>query len=146
MCAGGVKIEAAGSMMTIPSTAARGPLDGMMRFWTKGSRLALLLTGLLVLVMPLTEYFWDFDHFLRGGQDIELGLFSVLMVICLILVMLRHVSRGLSLILAIWARLSLIPRDRASRKANLSADRVLELRVLESPIPAISRYSLPILI
>jgi hypothetical protein len=132
--------------MAIPSKASGRRLDGMMRFWAKGSRIVLLLTGLLVLVMPLTEYFWNFDHFLRGGQDIELGLFSLLMVICLILVMLRRIDEGLTFVLAIGERLFLFPRVRAASDANLFVEQALDLQKMEFPTPAISRYTLPILI
>jgi hypothetical protein len=40
-------------------------------------RVLILLTALLLGVMPWTEYFWDFNNFLRGGQDLELGLLSI---------------------------------------------------------------------
>jgi hypothetical protein len=132
--------------MTIPSTASGRRLDGMMRFWTKGSRIVLLLTGVLVLVMPITEYFWNFDHFLRGGQDIELGLFSLLMVTCLILVMLRHIDEGMTFVLAICDRLFLVPRDRTASDVNLFVEQALDLQKSEFPAPAISRYTLPILV
>lgn len=47
------------------------------RRWTTEllSRLLVLLTGLLLCAMPITEYFCNWDHFLRGGPDVE---FSVL--------------------------------------------------------------------
>ena len=61
--------------------------DRMSLGWTRGSRVALLLTVLVVVVMPWTEYFWHFDKFLRGGQDLEFGFLSVTTLICLILLM-----------------------------------------------------------
>lgn len=42
-------------------------------------RLLVLLTTLLVLVMPVTEHLCNWDHFLRGGQDVEFNLLAVLL-------------------------------------------------------------------
>jgi hypothetical protein len=42
-------------------------------------RLLVLLTTLLVLVMPVTEHLCNWDHFLRGGQDVEFNLLAGLL-------------------------------------------------------------------
>ena len=42
-------------------------------------RLLVLLTTLLVLVMPVTEHLYSWDHFLRGGQDVEFNLLAALL-------------------------------------------------------------------
>lgn len=42
-------------------------------------RLLILLTTLLVLVMPITEHLCNWDHFLRGGQDVEFNLLAALL-------------------------------------------------------------------
>lgn len=42
-------------------------------------RLLVLLTTLLVLVMPITEHLCNWDHFLRGGQDVEFNLLAGLL-------------------------------------------------------------------
>ena len=42
-------------------------------------RLLVLLTTLLVLVMPVTEHLCNWDHFLRGGQDVEFNLLAALL-------------------------------------------------------------------
>jgi len=48
--------------------------------WTRPlSRLLVLLTTLLLLVMPVTEHLCNWDHFLRGGQDVEFNLLAVLL-------------------------------------------------------------------
>lgn len=51
-----------------------------------------LICGLL-LVMPYTEYFWNFDKFLRGGQDLELGIFALLCFLCMVVVLARRLPR-----------------------------------------------------
>ena len=56
--------------------------------------------------MPLTEYYWTFDKFLRGGQDLEFGLLSMAAVFCLVLVLSQQRRLGVILILAVreWLR------------------------------------------
>lgn len=75
--------------------------DGMSSIWAAGSRVALLLTAIVILVMPLTEYFWHFDQFLRGGEDFELGLLLVASIICLALVLLQHSKRLVQRLLSV---------------------------------------------
>ncbi len=64
-------------------------------------RLLLLLSALLVAATPWTEYFWDFDHFLQGGQDLEFGLLSILTVLCLVLVVWWHTKQRLGSIVSV---------------------------------------------
>jgi hypothetical protein len=42
-------------------------------------RAVLILTEVLLLVMPLTEHFCQWDKFLRGGPDVEFGILSLLL-------------------------------------------------------------------
>ena len=51
--------------------------------------------------MPWTEYFWHFDRFLQGGQDLELGLLAVVSVLCLALLLAEHFKKGIARIVAI---------------------------------------------
>jgi hypothetical protein len=48
-------------------------------------RLLVLLTTLLVLVMPVTEHLYNWDHFLRGGQDVEFNLLAGLLFAAMVL-------------------------------------------------------------
>jgi hypothetical protein len=43
------------------------------------SRLLVLLTTLLLLVMPVTEHLCNWDRFLRGGPDVEFSLLAALL-------------------------------------------------------------------
>jgi hypothetical protein len=43
------------------------------------SRLLVLVTTLLLLVMPVTEHLCNWDHFLRGGPDVEFSLLAGLL-------------------------------------------------------------------
>jgi len=48
-------------------------------------RAVLILTELLILLMPLSEYFCKWDKFPRGGPDVEFGLLSLLLFAGLVL-------------------------------------------------------------
>ena len=73
-----------------------------------------LFTAMLLAVMPLTEYFWHFDKFLRGGQDFEFGLLSLATVFCLVLITSQRRKEKVIFLLAILQRLS-FPCIRAGR-------------------------------
>jgi hypothetical protein len=52
-------------------------------------RFLLVLAAVELVSMPLTQYAWNWDHFLHGGVDFESSL--LLVVICLgLLLVLRH--------------------------------------------------------
>jgi len=118
----------------------------MSLVWVEGSRVALLLTAILVLVMPWTEYFWHFDKFLRGGQDFELGLLSVATFICLILVMLQHGKRGVTLILASRTWICFVLRHRDDPVPGMLCGLVADWHTIAVPSPALSRNTLPLLV
>ncbi|WP_353068540.1 hypothetical protein RBB75_14875 [Tunturibacter empetritectus] len=80
-------------------------------------QILVLLTTLLVAVMPVTEYLWTFDKFLRGGQDCEFGLLALAAVFCLMLVLSHQRRAVLALILSLRRVLSSLfqPADPAAR-------------------------------
>jgi hypothetical protein len=52
-------------------------------------RFLLVLAAVELVSMPLTQYAWNWDHFLHGGMDFESSL--LFLVICLgLLLVLRH--------------------------------------------------------
>ena len=75
--------------------AAASTWEGMLeivcnlwnRRWTTMllGRIVVLLTGLLLFMMPITEYACDWDHFLRGGPDVEFSLLAWLLFAAFIL-------------------------------------------------------------
>ena len=68
-------------------------MNGSSQVCSVGGRVLILLTALLLAVTPWTEYLWHFDNFLHGGQDMELGLLSLLTIFCLVLVLLQDSKR-----------------------------------------------------
>jgi hypothetical protein len=65
------------------STTSRTLINGSSQVCSLGGRVLILLTALLLAVTPWTEYLWHFDNFLHGGQDMELT------ILCLMLVLLQ---------------------------------------------------------
>ena len=68
--------------------------------WIAAGRLLLVLTGILLAVSPWTEYLWDWDRFLHGGQDCEFGLLAIALAFGLVLVLSQTRRQGLALFLA----------------------------------------------
>ena len=83
-------------------------------------RVLIVLTALLIAVIPWTEYYWDFDNFLHGGQDFELGLLATITVFCLVLVLLQHNKQGVTFWSALrrWLSISLLHHDPASPRLS----------------------------
>jgi hypothetical protein len=118
--------------------------EGMSWFWTAGSRIALLLTAAIVLVMPWTEYFWHFDKFLQGGQDFELGLLFMATSVCLVFFMLQHGKHTVRLLMSLRKWLSIILRnDRIMVPGSLSG-LITASHVIAVPSPSLGLYTLPL--
>jgi hypothetical protein len=58
-------------------------------------RVLVLLTTLLVLVMPVTEHLCNWDHFLRGGQDVEFNLLAALLFAAMVMLSMSGTSMQL---------------------------------------------------
>jgi hypothetical protein len=69
-------------------------------------QILIFLTALLVAVMPVTEYLWTFDKFLRGGQDCEFGLLALAAIFCLVLVLSHQQKEILAFFLSLQSVLS----------------------------------------
>jgi hypothetical protein len=109
-------------------------------------RLLLLLSALLVAITPWTEYFWDFDHFVQGGQDFELGLLSVLTVLSLVLVVWWHAKKRLSSIVSIFCvRSRLHGQQDASDASGCCALALFSLAFHKTDFP-LHTYQPPLLI
>ena len=109
-----------------------------------GGRILVLLTIMLVVVMPLTEYLWHFDHFLQGGQDFELGLLSVMTFLCLTLVLFQHGRRSVSFLMALrrWSARIFRASDPGTPGSLLGL--INGLHAVPRPSPALDLYTLPL--
>jgi hypothetical protein len=128
------------------TSTTRPSTDCISLAYARGGRLLLLFTAILIVVMPLTEYFWQFDGFLHGGQDFELGLLSLLTIFSLVLVLLQQRRQNVALLLRVRSRrwLSLLFADRGPR----AVENACSLIAHSAPAPlsscALCRYNLPI--
>lgn len=76
-------------------------LPGLSQWCDVAGRLLLSLACALLIVMPWTEYFCRFDRFLRGGNDLELGLLALITFYCLVLLLARHLKQEIANLLAV---------------------------------------------
>jgi hypothetical protein len=109
-----------------------------------GGRTFVLFAMILILVMPLTEYYWTFDKFLRGGQDMEFGMLSLAAVLCLILVLsLQRKRRVISFLAArqwLWSA-----SGRRHRQVPASSQAAIVISSGSLPAcPALAGYALPL--
>jgi hypothetical protein len=81
--------------------AGQTPVEGLSQSHAMGGRLLLLFTGLLLAVMPMTEYYWHFDRFLRGGEDLEFGILFVVTILSLAIVLSRCRRQTMAVIHAV---------------------------------------------
>jgi len=109
-----------------------------------GGRLLLLLTMILVLVMPLTEYLWHFDQFMRGGQDFEFGLLSMMTFLCLILVLLQHGRLSISCLMGLRRWLVVIFRQADPGAPGSLLGLITPSHAVPLPSAALRLYNLPL--
>ncbi|MCU1251263.1 MAG: hypothetical protein JWQ49_4292 [Edaphobacter sp.] len=126
------------------STAVRSPIDGISQAHALGGRLLILFTAILIFVMPWTEYFWQFDRFLRGGQDCELGLLSLLTIFSLVLVLLQQRRQNVVLLLTVRRWLSLIFEDADPRAVANACSLIANSDAMPLSSRTLYRYNLPI--
>jgi hypothetical protein len=65
-----------------------------------GTWLLLALVGTSLLSSPVTQQMWEWDRFLRGGQDFETGSFLILVSCCLLVVLVHSCKVALHAVLA----------------------------------------------
>jgi hypothetical protein len=118
--------------------------QGLSQACAAGGRTFVLFATILILVMPLTEYYWTFDKFLRGGQDMEFGMLSLAAVLCLILVLsLQRKRRVISLLAArqwLWSA-----SRRRHRPVPTRSQATIVISSDSLPLyPALTGYALPL--
>ncbi len=124
------------------TTSNRSHTATISRAYAILSGVLIFFAALLLAVMPVTERFWDFDHFLRGGQDFEFGFLALLVVLCLVLLLAQNANIECSLLLALrrWLRFIFPPAAGLDTVTTFHA--VLE----DQPISRLSirLYTLPL--
>lgn len=102
----------------------------------------LFLVAVSLLTMPITQRLWNWDHFLRGGQDFELSVFLVLSFFCLVLVLSRHCKQCVDSLFAAGSRLAYEPSDQ--RRGGASLLGAFPLRAKCPGDPTRDLFSLPL--
>jgi hypothetical protein len=93
-------------------------MDAVSRICAIGGRALVLVSALLVMVMPITEYFWHFDRFPYGGQDFELSILSVLAILGLMIVLIQHAKSGVSFLFGLRQKLAMVLQNRWTQVDN----------------------------
>jgi len=126
------------------TSTTRPSIDCVSLAYARGGRLLILFTAILIFVMPWTEYFWQFDGFLRGGQDFELGLLSLLTIFSLVLVLLQQRRQNVTLLLTVRRWLSLVFEDADPRAVAKACSLTAHSDAVPRSSRALCRYNLPI--
>ena len=106
-------------------------------------RILLMLTAILLVTAPLTQYIWTWDHFLHGGQDYELSTLMVLAFLCLVLVLAQHCKQSMDLLFAARRQSSFL--SRASLAATIApAGPLSTLSSGCGASPGLVEFSLPL--
>jgi hypothetical protein len=115
---------------TICNLRYRGWTSDLGQWTLPVGRLLVLLTTLLVLVMPVTENLCNWDHFLRGGQDVEFNLLAALLFAAMVVLsmsgrMMRPPMMGPTVAAAIGscgdAIVGALARQKPSPRAGASS-------------------------
>jgi len=94
--------------------------------------------------MPWTEYFWHFDRFLHGGQDIELSLLMVLAALCLMVVLFQHGRKNLQLCFHLRCWLMVLFRSKNVMTPGSFLGLIAPHHAVPLPSPMLGKYNLPI--
>ena len=126
------------------SIASRTTSDRTFEARAVGGRILILLTAVLLLVTPFTEYYCHFDKFLYGGQDFEIGLLSTIAILCLVLVLMQHGKQGVTFLLALRRWLSFVFQPSDPAKQGSLCGLIAATHAAPLPSPALGIYNLPI--
>jgi len=106
-------------------------------------RVLLMLTAILLVTAPLTQYIWTWDHFLRGGQDYELSTLMILAFLCLALVLAQHCKQSVNLLFAARRQCSLLSRAPVAPRVALAGRSSIFYSECGAS-PGLEKFSLPL--
>ena len=123
--------------------AGQTPIDGLSLSHAMGGRLLLLFTGLLLAVMPWTEYYWHFDRFLRGGEDFEFAILFVVSILSLAIVLSRCRRQTMAVIHAVRRWIAGVARNATPPSRELQGWKPALFAAL-FPVPLLRIVNLPL--
>jgi hypothetical protein len=118
----------------------------LARFCVLAGRVLILFSAVLLAITPMTAHFWTFDRFLRGGQDFEMGLLSVLAVLCLVLLLADSFRETISLLIALREWLSIRYRPEYSVRPQQASWFRQAVWIASGPGSYMGSFPLPLLI
>jgi hypothetical protein len=117
------------------------------RMVARVARILLVLMGVSLITMPVTQQMWIWDHFLHGGQDFELSMLLVLSFLCLTLVLAKHgkqyVDSWFVFWFAAWRLPSFESSDRMLARTPVAGASLI-LRTTRLGDLSLGLYSLPL--
>jgi hypothetical protein len=106
-------------------------------------RFLVVLAAIELISMPLTQYAWTWDHFLRGGMDFESNF--LFLVVCLgLLLVLRHHLRQDENLPVPWWRLLLPIFDTDKWATMLGTGALVALHQDRRVSSDLATYNLPL--
>jgi hypothetical protein len=122
----------------------QAPNNGLSQVHVMGGRVLLLFTVLLLAVMPLTEYYWQFDRFLRGGQDCEFGILFLATIISLALVLSQCRKQTTAFLHSIRRLISKVSRNTSQPLLGNLRNQIAAFQATPAPALSIGIYNLPL--
>jgi hypothetical protein len=104
------------------------------------SRVLVLLTTLLLLVMPITEHLCNWDKFLRGGPDVEFSLLAGLLFAAMVVLSMNGTVLQPGMLRPTMMQPGVIEPLSAARCAWLDAISGTRARSEIAQLPASSRW------
>jgi len=101
----------------------------------------LILTGVSLVISPITQEMWTWDRFLRGGQDFEFGVLLVLLSLSLVLLQAQHFRQIAELVQSGWSLKACTRYRTVVSRAAAVSDCTEDL-----PPPLMRNYRLPLTI
>ena len=106
-------------------------------------RFLLMLAAVSVLTMPLTQNIWTWDHFLRGGQDFETGMLTIVLVLCLAVLLSQLCKRHIDLLFTV-RRVLAFTFNHGELPGTSVVGAFFIFRMERVNGAALARYSLPL--
>lgn len=106
-------------------------------------RILLVLATISVLTTPLTQEIWTWDHFLRGGQDFETGILTIVIILCLAVLLSQICKKRADLLLRLRRMLD-FPFNRSSLRGIFSVGALFCFEIEQVIGAPINSYSFPL--
>lgn len=106
-------------------------------------RFLLMLAAISVLTMPVTQDIWTWDHFLRGGQDFETGMLTIVIILCLAVLLSQLCKRQIALLFTV-RRVHAVTFNHDELRGRSLLGAFVILCMERGNGAAVDRYSLPL--